>query len=201
VATPRKTAATAKAAEKAAAKAAPAKRAPRTRAPRKAAAALAVAAGDEADLGIVVDETANVPELADAAVPASLSFNTPEDPEAEARRNDPGTPFDLDGERFLAFEPKKAVRAMLFSAAAQGASDADRIHAVLTWCDASLSPLANMRIKARLLDRTDSLSVDHLVDIMNGLTDYWDARKSRAGRRAADKQPAPVMAGGRRPRR
>jgi len=179
VATPRKAAA-------APAKKAPAKKAaPRKAAARKAAArpvATAVASADEADVDVVVDETADVPEL--AGVAPALSFTTPFDPEAAERAADPGTPFELDGETFLAFKPKKSVRAMLFSAAAQGASDAERIRAVLTWMDACLSDLAALRINQRLLDRTDSLGIDHLVDLMNSLTAHWDAQESRAGRRA-----------------
>ncbi len=198
-------------AAKAPARKAPAKAAPRKRAPRPVAQAALPAeeeldAGDEAvelgavELGgeLVVDETADVPELAGVEVPAALTFTTPADPETAERVQDPGTPFVLDGERYLAYQPKKAVRAMLFAAAAQSASDADRINAVLTWCDAALSGLAVMRIKQRLLDRTDHLSVDHLVDVMNGLTAYWDAQHSRAGRRAADRLSAPAGAGGRR---
>jgi hypothetical protein len=176
-------------------KAAPARRAPAKKAaPRRAPArpaAVVLQAADAADLDVVIDETADDPALAD--VPLALSFTTPADPEAQERRDDPGTPFDLDGERYLAFRPKRSVRAMLFSAAAQGASDAERIRAVLTWMDACLSPLAAMRINARLLDRTDDLGIDHLVDLMNGLTAYWDKQEgSRADRRSlggAGKRP------------
>lgn len=168
------------------------KRAPRT---TTGAAAVTVGSGRDAALDVVVDELADDPDLAAEPVAASLTFTTPDDPDAAARAADPGTPFALDGERFLAYRPKRSVRQMLFAAASGSASDADRINAVLTWCDAALSPLANMRIKQRLLDRGDHLTLDHIVDVMTGLTEYWDAQESRAGRRAAGKRPAPRPSG------
>lgn len=172
--------------------------APRKKTPARAArsSAAAVVVGE-------IEETGPPPPVVVEAdpetIPDALTFTTPEDPGAQARREDPGTPFALDGETFLAFEPKKAVRAMLFAAAAQSASDADRINAILTWCDAALSPLSNMRIKQRLLDRTDDLGVEDLSDLMTRLTEYWDARDgSRATRRALGKQRAPAAAARRR---
>ncbi len=138
-----------------------------------------------------LDETADALEnfdpeqLEDIELPEALVFHSDENAAAE-RKEDPGTPFEFDGKRYVAYRPKDAVMVTLLAAGSMNATMADQVQCVLQWLDHCLEPIAKMELQRRIYDRHDHLEWEDLTRVMIGLLKHWEgADMTREERRAA----------------
>ncbi len=112
-------------------------------------------------------------QLDEIAIPDALVFQSDESA-AEERKTDPGTPFEFDGNRYIAYRPKDAVMVTLLAAGSMNATMADQVQAVLQWLDHCLEPLAKMALQRRIYDRDDHLEWEDLAAVMTGLLQHWE---------------------------
>lgn len=141
--------------------------------------------GEEvADTGAQLAELGD-PPLEAPPIPDDLIFHSDEEA-AKEREEDPGTPFQFDGKRYVAYRPKDAVMVTLLAAGSMNATMADQVQACLQWLDHCLDPIAKMELQRRIYDREDHLEWEDLAAIMTGLLHHWEKDEtSREERREA----------------
>lgn len=95
----------------------------------------------------------------------------------DAPEGDEGeVPFTLDGQDYTAVRPADIYFERIIAAMASAATASDKVHAVLAFLDAAVSPPDRMRIEARFADPRDPLrSATQLIPTAFALCEHWGA--------------------------
>jgi len=103
-------------------------------------------------------------------------------------------PFEIDGEKFIAYPPTGAQLALAMAAQAQHATMTERMRGLIDFLDGILDEEGQTRFRERLLDRNDPFDMNTVEAVILWLTEQWSALPtqqssgSRASRRASGRR-------------